>query len=141
MAIKDFDAARRERRRERALAPIGFKLGGETFLCLPVVPVGAALDLEEAPEIREDEAAAAKSLAKFIDSVLTDDDRPRFDALLHRRDDPIDGTDLFEVAVHLAGEYAARPTSPSIDFFGGRATTGPTSSSSPSPTDSESSET
>lgn len=139
MATHDFDAARKERLRERD--PISFRLGGQTFTCLPVIPVGAVLDLEAAPEIDDDEARAAKELARFIDNTLVEADRERFQQLLRNRAEPIDGTALFQVAVFLAGEYTARPTSPSTGSSGGRGTDGATSSSPPDTTASATSET
>lgn len=139
MAARDFDVARSERLRERD--PISFTLAGQTFTCLPVIPVGAALDLEEAPEVDEDEARAARALARFIDSALIDDDRERFAETLRQREDPVDGTALFDIAVWLAGEYAARPTSPFTGSSGGRPSNGQSSSSEPSPTASGTSET
>lgn len=129
----DFDAARLERRRERE--PAQFRLGGETFTCLPVVPIGFALDLatlalgpEDDPDI-----AAAYALTSFIDNVLVDEDRPRFQELLRRRDDAVDPDSLWEIVKWFAEVYAGRPTVPPRDSSSSPPTTGNGLSSPPGP--------
>lgn len=133
MPTRDFDAARAERLRERD--PIRFTLGGETFTCVPAVPIGASFDLADAPEPdRVTDLSVSRSLAAFIENTLVDGDVDRFRAALRSKAEPVNGADLYEVVTWLAGEYAARPTSPSTGSSGGRATTGETSSSEPDAT-------
>jgi hypothetical protein len=129
MPHRDFDAARAER--ERQVEPVTFTLGGETFQC--VAPsVGDALDLADAPEPESSLIGSVKAIAKFIDKILIPADRGRFKKLLRKMDTPhgpVNSYDLIEVGMWLAEEYAGRPTEPSTDSSGGRATTGDTSSS------------
>lgn len=127
MPTIDFDAARAERRRERD--PLAFVLGGEHFTCLPVIPVGAGLDLADAPERSDQTGAHVRGLIAFIKNTLVDDDLDRFDKVLRAKTDPVGADDLFDVAVALSQEYTGRPTSPSTDSSGGRDSTGETSSS------------
>lgn len=126
MTIKDFDAARRERLRERD--PLQFVLQGDTYTCVPVVPVGDALDLADAPDV-DAGAAFMVAICAFVDKILVDDDRPKFAAAIRRRDDPVDPMTLLEIVEWLSEEYVARPTSPSDASSDGPGGTGQTSSS------------
>ena len=120
--MRDFDLARRERAAKRR--PVTFTLGGERFTLLPIVPLGAAFDLEDAPEPDVDQPNAIRALARMVRECLIDDDQPRWDALLRRRDDPIDPEAILEVGVEVTEAYAGRPTKPSTGSSGGRARTG-----------------
>lgn len=132
MPPKDFDAARKERLRQRD--PMQFVLQGDVYTCLAIVPVGVAFDLADAPErdeMTEAQAGAefSRSLASFIDNILIEADRPRFQSALRRRDDPIDPDTLLEIVDWLGQEYSARPTEPSAESSDGRGATGRTSRS------------
>lgn len=123
--MRDFDLARRERAAKRN--PVQFRLGGERFTLLPIVPLGAGFDLEDAPEPDADRPNAVRALSTFIRECLISEDQPRWDALLRRRDDPIDPEAILEVGVHVTEAYTGRPTGPSTGSSGGRARTGRTS--------------
>ena len=130
MPHRDFDAARAER--ERQVEPVTFTLGGEDFTCVLAPAVGDALDLADAPEPESSLIGSVKAITKFIDKILVPADRAKFKKLLRKIDTPhgpINSYDVIEVGVWLSEEFAGRPTEPSTDFSGGRATTGPTSSS------------
>lgn len=131
----DFDAARRERQAASGQAePVRFLLGGEIFTIIDRIPLGDTIDLIEAPDpTPETMNEAVVALTRFIDRVLIDADRPRFAALLRRREDPIDGWDIVEVGERLARHYMDRPTVPSGGSSSGRAHDGETSSSTGSP--------
>lgn len=126
MPAKDFDAARRERLRERE--PLQFTLQDVTYTCLSVIPVGDALDLADAPDA-DAGAAFVAAICGFIDKILIDEDRPKFAEAIRRRDDPVDPLTLLEIVEWLSEEYVARPTSPSDVSSDGPGGTGPTSSS------------
>lgn len=126
MPTRDFDAARAERLRQRD--PIRFVLGGETFTCLPVIPVGAGLDLADAGHHPMGTVGYTQALHRFIRSALVDDDLDRFEKVLTSKTDPVGPNDLQELAEWLAEEYTARPTSPSTDSSGGRQSSGDPSS-------------
>lgn len=128
MPAPDFDAARRERARRRT--PLTFTLGGEDFTCLAAPLVGDALDLAAAPEWGE--KGAVEALVGFIDALLaTDDDRQRFQALLRRRDDPIDNEAIFDVGVYLAEQFSTGPFGPPTGSSSGPQPGGGKSKSTP----------
>lgn len=125
MPVRDFDLARRERASKRN--PVQFKLGGERFTLLPIVPLGAAFDLEDAPEPDADKDNAVRILSQVIRDCLIDADQPRWDALLRRRDDAIDPESIIEVGIDITEAYSGRPTKPSSGSSAGRARNGSTS--------------
>lgn len=126
MPSRDFDAARRERDRTRE--PLTFTLGGQAFTCLAAPTVGDALDLADAPE--HPHPGAIPALVTFIEHLLaSDDDRARFQALLRRREDPIDHEAIIDVGAWLADQYVALPEEAPADADPSDASTG----SSPSP--------
>jgi hypothetical protein len=121
----DYELARRERNAKRE--PNQVVMGGETFTLLPTVPISTAFDLTDAPEPQPGdtmEADAIRALCTFIRLALIDDDQPRWDALLARREDAIDGADILEYGVLIAAVYAPVPTVPSSDSSGGRRPSG-----------------
>lgn len=132
----DFDAARRERQGHQPKPdPVRFLLGGETFTLLDAIPLGATLDLHDAPEPSPSTLnEAVVALVRFIDRVLIDEDRERFKELLRRRNDPIDGWDIIELGDRIARHFTNRPTVPSSDSSAGRPPDGETSSSTGSDT-------
>ena len=98
--FKDFDAARREHRRE----PIRFRLGGEDFTAQGFLPVGVWLETATTG-LRGWEAILA-----FIREQLADDDnRQRLDALVRRRDVEVEAGDIDDVGAWLLECYTARP--------------------------------
>lgn len=127
----DFDAARRERQAHTPRPePVRFLLGGETFTLLDAIPLGATLDLHDAPEpTPETLNEAVVALVRFVDRVLVDEDRERFKELLRRRNDPIDGWDIIELGDRIARHFANRPTVPSSDSSAGRPPDGESSNS------------
>jgi 4-amino-4-deoxy-L-arabinose transferase-like glycosyltransferase len=87
MPPKDFDAARKERLRQRD--PMQFVLQGDVYTCVPVVPVGVGFDLADEPEPDPENPQLVRGFAMFIDNILIEEDRERFQAALRRRDDPV----------------------------------------------------
>lgn len=111
MPVKDFDVGRRERLARRD--PITFVLGGETFTLVPAIPIGVTLDLADAPEPAPetlDESVAA--IVRFLKRAMRVEDVERFQALLDRREDPIDALTLIDLAAWVAFTYAAGSTPP-----------------------------
>lgn len=125
MPARDFDLARRERAAKRT--PVQFLLGGERFTLLPVIPIGAAFDLHDAPEPDTDEPSAVRAVARFITEALVPGDVERFEEVLRSREEPIDPEAILEVGTFIAEHYAGRPTVPSSGSSGGRHTSGATS--------------
>ncbi|MGK2948986.1 MAG: hypothetical protein ACSLFP_10455 [Acidimicrobiales bacterium] len=124
----DYELARRERNAKRE--PNQVVMGGEQFTLLPTIPISAGFDLADAPEPKAGdtmEAEAIRALCSFIRLALVDEDQPRFDALLERRTDAIDGADVIYYGSLIAEVYAGRPTVPSSGSSGGRHTRGATS--------------
>lgn len=131
-ALKDFDAARLERERERD--PVRFQLGGETFSLIPRIPLGDSFDLADAPEpAPETLGESVRALTRFIDRVLIDDDRARWAELLRRRDDPIDAWAIIDLGTWIAEQYAARPTVRSTGSSSEQPAGGPRSNEDGSP--------
>jgi hypothetical protein len=130
MPHRDFDAARAERQRE--VEPCSFTLGGQTFTCVLAPAVGDAFDLADAPEPETSLIGSARAIARFVDKLLIAKDRGRFQKMIRDVDTPsgpVNTYDLIELGQWLSEEYAGRPSEPSTDSSGGRATTGDTSSS------------
>lgn len=121
----DYELARRERNAKRE--PNRVVMGGEEFTLLPSIPISAGFDLVDAPEPGDHdsiESEAIRALCTFIRLALVDEDQPRWDALLARREDAIDGADVIAYGEMLVGVYAGRPTVPSSGSTGGRRTSG-----------------
>lgn len=117
MTLHDFDAARRERNRERE--PLQFKLGGETFTCLAVIPAGLGYDLLEI-ELTGDQLRIGLAYRDFILAVLaTKADRDRFEKVLRQTKNAVEPLDLRDVVVWLAEQYGGRPTQRSSDSSDG----------------------
>lgn len=124
----DYELARRERNAKRE--PNRIVMGGEEFTLLPTIPISAAFDLVDAPEPGPDatiESEAIRAIASFIRLALVDEDQPRWDDLIARREDAIDGFDVMAWGRILAEVYTGRPTVPSTGSSGGRRHPGQTS--------------
>lgn len=122
MPARDFDAARSERQRDRD--PITFTLGGETFTCVPSLPICFFLDVAE--------VGGPVLLALEVETCVVDDQRERFNALLRRTRDPLGEEDVEAVHRWLVETYANRPTERSSGSPDGPLTSGEPSSSEPS---------
>ena len=121
----DYELARRERNAKRE--PNRVVMGGEEFTLLPTIPISAGFDLVDAPEPGANptmESEAIRALCQFIRLALVDDDQPRFDALLARREDAIDGADVVAYGEMLTAVYSGRPTGPPSGSSGGRLRSG-----------------
>lgn len=124
----DYELARRERNAKRE--PNQVVMGGEEFTLLPTIPISAGFDLVDAPEPDRDpsmESEAIRALCSFIRLALVDEDQPRFDALLARRQDAVDGADIVAYGEMLTAVYTGRPTVPPSGSSGGRRRSGQTS--------------
>lgn len=125
----DYELARRERNAKRE--PNKVVMGGEEFTLLPTIPIATAFDLVDAPEPDGDnpsmESAAIRALCTFIRLALVDEDQPRWNALLARREDAIDGVDIIAYGGMITAVYTGRPTVPSSGSSGGRQPRGATS--------------
>lgn len=104
---RDFDAEVAERAREAD--PIEFTLGGVRFVCLPVCPFGAVLDLSAAPEITVDLAGAVAGIVAFLEQVVTDEHRSAVEAAVRS----VNAEVAYGVVRWLTEAYAGRPTVPS----------------------------
>jgi hypothetical protein len=125
---RDFDAARRERQAKRV--PVQFTLGGERFTLLPVIPIGSAFDLIDAPEITSSDdmgSTAVRALCSFIAGSLADGQTERWEAVLRSTADPVDPESILEVATYITEVYTGRPTGPSTGSSDGRKPSGQTS--------------
>lgn len=120
-----YEAARREHQARRE--PTQINMGGELYTLLPTIPIASGFDLLDAPDAIEGdtfESAAIKALATFIRFALVDDDQPRWDALLARREDAIDPLDIVAWGSMIAEVYSPVPTVPPAESSGGRQQTG-----------------
>lgn len=125
----DYELARRERNAKRE--PNRVVMGGETFTLLPTIPLATGFDLVDAPEPTSAdtmESAAIRALCSFIRLALIDEDQPRWDDLLARREDAIEAPDVLQYGSLIAEVYTGRPTVPSAGSSGGRRRSGRTSS-------------
>ena len=104
---RDFDAEVAERAREAD--PIEFTLGGVRFVCLPVCPFGAVLDLAAAPEITVDLAGAVAGIVAFLEQVVTDEHRSAVEDAVRS----VNADVAYGVVRWLTEAYAGRPTVPS----------------------------
>lgn len=143
MPTWDFDAARRERLRARD--PISFTLGGEQFTCLPVIPLGVAWALADAPDqaelLQQTTPQVLHGLAGLVADMLILGDVDRWWALFQSKEEVIDEDAIYELVQTLTAAYTGRPTSPSIDSSDGRSKSGVGSKRSRSKRVSESSAT
>lgn len=129
MPHRDFDAARAERLRK--VEPVAFTIGGERFTCVAEPTLGDALALADAPEPEDNEAAAARALVRFVESLLVPSDRARWRRTIARqrysrwrRRPPVSTSELIELGAWLTVAYTARPTVPSSDSSSGRRPSG-----------------
>lgn len=127
MSFRDFDAARREHEGE----PVRFKLAGDTFTCLPVVPVRTALLIDQA-------TSAAAAYVDFIAACLIEADRDRFRLLLSTTADEVTFDEVMEVAAWVGEQLTGRPTTPSDASAAGSSDGGQPSSVEPAATASPS---
>lgn len=119
--FRDFDAARRERLRDRE--PIRFVVCEQEFETVPVVPAGNIIDLIAG----EQSGHPVIAYRRFILAVLRDDDgtdekassQERMLELLYRPDDPLDEVTLSELLGWLAETFGGRPTQRSTDSSSG----------------------
>jgi hypothetical protein len=116
--IAEVELARRERASRRT--PVTFDFGGQTFTLLPVVPIGLGFDLMDAPEPEDNEAGAARAIARFVREALIEEDQPRFDEVLRNRSDPIDPEAIIDLGARVAEVYAGFPIEPSVGSVDGR---------------------
>lgn len=127
----DFDQARAERLRERE--PISFTLAGETFRCLPFVPLAVMWGLVDAPDLAaitgQSFPEQLRTLAGTVADLLIPEDVDRWWGIFSDRDHPVDGDAVCEVVETLTAVYTGRPTSPSTASSGGRQTNGRASKS------------
>lgn len=122
---RDFDLARRERAAKRD--PVQFTLGGVRFTLLPVIPIGSAFDLLDAPEVTSSDdltSPATVALCRFIREALIDGDEERWDQVLRSTADPVDPEAILEVATYITEVYTGRPSEPSSGSSGGRRKSG-----------------
>jgi hypothetical protein len=115
--VLDFDVARRE----EVDKPIRFRLGGELFTALPLMPAGDYLRSygQEVP------------LLSYMQTCLPDDEWERFDKVVSRKVDPIDTVHVLRVVRKLEAMYSARPTRRPTGSPAGPDATGDASSSTP----------
>ncbi|MBW3643118.1 MAG: hypothetical protein KY447_09415 [Actinobacteria bacterium] len=124
-AFPELDAARREQTAE----PIGFRVRGQEFRCVPRIGVGVVVALM-GPEDGDDSGVLA--MLDFVRHVLVAEDWPRFEALTVAKVDPIDFDELLGICSHLCDVYAGRPTERPANSPGGPRSTGPSSTAASS---------
>lgn len=125
--IRDFDADRAERHKEReqALGDRTFKLGGEVFAYNVNVSVDVLRQMSGEAEVLMGAAYINAIQAACLDFIEDDGDaHERFAALLKRRKDPITMEDLQAVFTGLVEEAFKRPTEAFSHSLGGDAKTG-----------------
>lgn len=131
---RDFDAARAELL--RGAEPVSFTLGGETFVCRPVVPMG---DIWrggiKAPERFTADQPGGRIFLQFSEQValfLAPKDRDRFWSIFDDPEGEVIGAELITIVNWLTEVYTGRPQSPSTASPSGLpAVTGSPSSSTP----------
>lgn len=123
---RDFDAEVAERAREAD--PIEFTLGGVRFVCLPVCPFGAVLDLSAAPEITVDLAGAVAGIVAFVTQVVEPEHRGEVEAAVRG----VNADVAYGVVRWLTEAYSGRPTVPSSGSAVSPLPDGRASSSEPS---------
>jgi hypothetical protein len=117
---------------EREPITFDFGLYGEdTFTVMPEPSLGDTFDLADAPEPSATNMVdSARVLARFIRCMLVEEDRPRFDAALHRI--PASQAHVIvEAATWIAQQVSGFPTTPPASSSGGRRTAGTTSRKRP----------
>jgi hypothetical protein len=89
--------------------PISFKLWGQDFHCLPEIQGKVLLDMV-ADSSSEDVSKSSKIATQFFDTVLTDESRVRFDALIVDKEKIVTVETLGEIVGWLVEQYSNRPT-------------------------------
>ena len=89
--------------------PIAFKLWDEEFHCLPEIQGKVLLDMV-ADSSSEDVSKSSAIATKFFDTVLTDESKVRFDALLINKEKIVTVETLGEIVGWLVEQYSNRPT-------------------------------
>ena len=85
------------------------KLGGETLRCHDQVLQGAMLDLAEAFESGARGLKGVIGIGRFLRTAVVDEDRPRLEELLYRRENPLTYQDLADAAGELIVAYNDTP--------------------------------
>ncbi len=132
--MRDFDKERVERHeeRERLLGDRAFVFGGETFV------FSAHISYDTLRRLTSDVPLAGEAYINAIEEnvlALIEDDgdaHERFLALCKRTTDPITFDDLQTLCTGLVEEAFKRPTEASLPSQGGDATTGTSSTETPS---------
>jgi hypothetical protein len=114
--------------------PITFSLGlydEHTFTIVPEPTLGDTFELADAPEPNPTNMVdAARSLARFIRRMLTEEDRPRFDEALYRI--PASQAHIIvEAGTWIAAQVSGFPTTPPASSSGGRRVAGTSSRKRP----------
>lgn len=107
--------------KRKAQEPVTFDVGGEyldvdgggewveEFTAIPALPGAQLLDfIKEADS--KDGGRAASALVDFMADVIIDDDKQKWDDLVHDPKRIVDFTDLAEICEWLVGQYTERPT-------------------------------
>lgn len=93
---------------ERQGDPVGFRLFGQDFPCIPALPAQALLDF-----MTSGSSGEGAALLQLLNTALTAEAQARFDELYRRGDadgNVIDLLTLGEIVEHLVEVYTARPT-------------------------------
>lgn len=85
----------------------------DTFRCVATAPGQSMIDLVAADA--EGGGKSALALTAFLQAVITDEDWPRFDALIRDKDVQVPIDTLGAIVTWLSEEYSGRPTQPPTD--------------------------
>lgn len=115
MTLKDFDAARRERKRTlnpEQDKPIVFQIGGHAFSCAKVLPYGLVLDIALVPDDAPQTLQVA-ALNNLILQMIRPEHHEAWEALTRDTEDGLDLDDIKAVVSWMMEVYTGRPTVPS----------------------------
>lgn len=96
-------------KRKKQSEPVTFTVEGQDFTAAKSIPGAVLLDFV-ADADSNDGGRAAGALVQFIENVIVEDDRERFQKLIRDPDIDVDIELLAEICEWLVSEYAARPT-------------------------------
>jgi hypothetical protein len=90
------------------IAPLSFRICGQTFRCRPLISAKKVLHLISAGE--GGEAAAGEAINGFLASALMPEDLGRWEELMDSEEYVVTADILSDVVVWLIEQYSERPT-------------------------------
>lgn len=113
-ALKDFDAARSERKRKLGNPDqvVAFRIGGQEFRCQPVLPYGLVLDIALVPDDAPQTMQVA-ALDNLIFQMLKPECHDAWHAIVRDTENGLDLEDVRTIVQWMMEVYTGRPTEPS----------------------------